>query len=383
MTFIVFYYILNSPFIKPPIYYEYSFLRNTFEIGLIAILIFKVSPFRYSEICIILFIATLYLYVSLVNGDSIKNVLELSSLGLFIFLVYQIINKNFRFLEWHRSLWVIFAIFSSLSALFMYLIIFFYPDAIQDLGRSFYKYNYKYIPIIGTFLMSTDTVPRFCGYFFEPICMGMFFSLNIIAADKLISNKRGQRLFRIINFMAGVCTYSMGFFIFMVIYAIYSIFSSRSFRIAIPNLLFLGFIYYYFIEKFLIIYNSLRFFSRINRYNTSLDILQNTSILSLLHGYGDLEGMRLGAHASINVLLTLILFHGLVLGPLILLLYMYIWKKNTIMLTYALYYGMILYYVFYPIIVIGIFLIITLGQKDFMKMTTFHEKKGKEIYAFH
>lgn len=362
MAFIVFYYVINYPFIKPPIYYEYSLVLNIFKIVLIALLVFRVFPLRRSTICIILLIETLYIYISIINGDSLKNILELSSVGLFIFLVYQLINKSDRLLEWHRLLWVRFAVFSSLSALSMYLIIFFYPDVIQNLGKSFYNYNYKYIPIVGFFIMTEPEIPRFCGYFFEPLAMGMFFALNIIAADYLIINKRKQRLFRLINFIGGVCTYSFGFFIFIFIYSIYVMLSSKSIRLAIVNVGLIGIAFNYYTEKILETYFSYKVVSRFNRLENALDNLQNISVVTLFHGFGNLVGMKIEAH-SLDMYLHLVLFFGVVLGPFILLLYMSIWRKNTIVLIYALYYGLIFFYLFSPVISLGIFLVVTLSQK--------------------
>ena len=162
LLFIGFYYVTNPPFIKSGFQVQYSSLLNILEITIIGFLLIRVFPIKYSAICIIFLIGSLYFYTSIINQDSLKNVLEKSSIGLSIFIVYQLLKNNKKLLAGHTILWIGFSIFSSISAILMLISISFFPEFITPVKILNYEYNYLHIPIGGYFLLTGDGFPRFC-----------------------------------------------------------------------------------------------------------------------------------------------------------------------------------------------------------------------------
>jgi len=364
LLFIGFYYVTNPPFIKSGFQVQYSSLLNILEITIIGFLLIRVFPIKYSAICIIFFIGSLYFYTSIINQDSLKNVLEKSSIGLSIFIVYQLLKNNKKLLAGHTILWIGFSIFSSISAILMLIAISFFPEFITPVKILNYEYNYLHIPIGGYFLLTGDGFPRFCGYFFEPIVMGMFFSLNIIISDYLIISNKRKNVFLVLSIIGGICTFSFGFFIIIILFGTFKVIQNKSINVSLIFFTFISSFVIYYFETFISGLTSYKLFSRFNRYLTSFEILQNSSILHLIHGYGDKSGHLVEAHASINVFLTLILFHGIILGPIIILIFLNLWSKNNLIFLFSIFYSFLLFFLFYPIISIGLLFSILVYERS-------------------
>lgn len=70
-----------------------------------------------------------------------------------------------------------------------------------------------------------DWIPKAMWYFVEPGPLSLFFAFNFIFGDLLFTGRLRSDLFRYVNFVAGLCTISISYFLFFIIY-----FSARLFR---------------------------------------------------------------------------------------------------------------------------------------------------------
>lgn len=143
----------------------------------------------------------------------------------FFLLILDIFGKEFAVQKLMRKLLVNFWWIVSLSVIFAFILYWLYEPAfsfspliVNDAGDSYGYYNNPFLGNVRRIYMVGLVVPKPTWYFIEPGPLSCFFALNFVGASHLIADKKISGRFKYTNLVAGLCTLSVTFYIFLVLF---------------------------------------------------------------------------------------------------------------------------------------------------------------------
>lgn len=227
VSWMLFVYALSyRPFITE------SYLPVPFRIGIEGFVLFLLAivSLRYQYLIkIVWFVSALLIFdcALLFEMDTFIRLISSFNKLAFLILVLSMFNGNQRVLNACINIWIRFSYFLSIAALLAFIsyatgLIAFPP---MDLGESVSgvqgSYYYLHNDILGNLspkkIFGIDT-GRVAGYMYEGGLLGVILGLNILAARDWIEDAQKRKRFVLLNFIAGLTTFSTTFILFFGAY---------------------------------------------------------------------------------------------------------------------------------------------------------------------
>lgn len=195
---------------------------------------------------------------------------------------------------------------------------------------------------------------QFSGYLMEPLFLGLFAGLNILAAPSLVS-KKYEKLFRGLSYITGILSGSFSFILFFCAFEVYCFVKKHSTHTRFVSLMVLGAVGVIVSWLFLVSLGAgeaSSFGNRAMRISVAFNALMHYTPRGLLFGtynYSQIVGERVSASCGV---LSFLLQRGILLFvPVMCLFYKYA-KKDRYVLAYLFYYSLLLEYFWWPAFVV-------------------------------
>jgi len=355
---------------------------------IILLLLYKdFNKFQSTQFYIIfLLLFFLFLEITLLRSP-LNNIISFYAaviLPSFFFIVSKSNKVTFNIL---LDFWLRFSFILSVAAIVSFLIHQFSSIDVDILNfRLSGQFNetYDYRMSIFGFTMEKNfyfvKVARVCSFFNEPQYAGLFFILNIV----LIKNNSNliSRKYFFANFIAGLLTFSLSFYIVYLLVLFLSFKSYQKIIIMTSTSLtiWLFYIYYpgniYNFSEELLKYTSYQ--DRITRDLNAIDIINNASISKLLvgHGFDSYTQLSFDGRAIASGVLNLIFENGFFILFIILIILINFSYRKPILLYVVLIYLILMpwykfYFCWYVIILAGLNNTGTFRYKDVDKKNFF------------
>lgn len=217
--------------------------------------------------------------------------------------------------------------------------------------------EYYYNPLFGQldFRRWHDMdIPQFAGFLMEPLFLGLFAGLNILAAPYL-APKRYRKIFRYLSYVTGLLSLSVAFYLFFFSYTIYNVIkkhSSHGKLISFVVLVFVGGVVSWMVLVNMGVGEASSLGNRAMRIAIALKALTHSTTHGLLFGtyhYSQTVGEKWSASCGI---LSFLLQRGLIIFiPVMILFYKYS-KRDHLIAAYLFYYSLLLEYFWWPAFII-------------------------------
>lgn len=365
--FVCLYATLSPPFVFSA--FTPNYIRALLEITLffalsLYLIDVKKTSLPYNAIGIWLMLFVMTFVVS--SGEMAAHIASAINIIIFLLLI-KLGDISVSFFYWTRWYWVRIWSLASVSIIVAFVlyqmnIMVFTPfDLSEVVGSASYTY-YNNI-ILGNFLSYSFfdlPVPKLTWYIYEPGMLSFILGINLLISDGLFKDQKKIKIFKIINLIAGVFTFSTTFYLFFISYAFIKMSMSRSLRmlriLTIPIFvaLILWFLIYFFMETDLAKFTSLD--DRFMRLEIAESFLRNNSLISFLFGNGIGASVRVSDNGISSGFLSVLVERGvLVLIYLSYCIYKYA-KINTPLIAFIIFYHITFEMVWYPIFYIAIML---------------------------
>lgn len=365
--FVCLYATLSPPFVFSA--FTPNYIRALLEINIFFVLSLylmsvKKTSLPYNAIGIWLMLFVMTFVVS--SGEIAAHIASAINIVIFLLLI-KLGDVSVSFVYWIRWYWVRIWSLASVSIIVAFVsyqmnIMVFTPfDLSEVVGAASYTY-YNNI-ILGNFLSYRFfdlSVPKLTWYIYEPGMLSFILGLNLLISDGLFADPKNIKIFKFINLIAGVFTFSTTFYLFFISYAFIKMSMSRSLRmsrilmIPIFSVLILWFVIYFFMETDLAKFTSLD--DRVMRLEIAESFLRNNSLISFLFGNGIGASIRASDNGISSGFLSVLVERG-VLVLIYLFFYIYKYAKiNTPLIVFIIFYHITFEMIWYPIFYIAIML---------------------------
>lgn len=150
---------------------------------------------------------------------------------VFLFLVVEIAKNSHAFNGYLRRFWLWTWSIASVSVIVVFLDfqVHWLPFSEVNLAEFLNNdeaYRYYNNIIFGNYVMYhffDFTVPKSSWYIFEPGLLSFYLGMNFLLADQFCECGRSCRIFKTLNLVAGLLTFSTTFYIFFIVYALYQL----------------------------------------------------------------------------------------------------------------------------------------------------------------
>jgi len=139
-----------------------------------------------------------------------------------------------------RKLLVNFWWIVSLSVIFAFILYWLYEPAfsfstfiVNDVGDGYGYYNNPFLGNVRRIYMVGLAVPKPTWYFTEPGPLSCFFALNFVGSSYLIADNKISSRFKYTNLVAGLCTLSVTFYVFLFLFISYKVLKNTNLVIKI------------------------------------------------------------------------------------------------------------------------------------------------------
>lgn len=365
---------LYPPFLATSFTTEYRTARLFFE-GIILLLLAlyllgsgtKIYAFLLSIFC-------LYMVNVALGVELIQNAWSHFNKLAFLLLLSSVLQRNNRLALALKKIWIkLWACFSIVGVIGYLLVLsnLVNPTILEDYGN----YAYYHYPFVGNFFFkSTDLflIPRYSGFLVEPIVLGLFFGFNMIVAKKLIVDWKQGRRFFVLNMIGGLLTASYAFIIFLAVFILLKLKTVNrlvSHKVIVIICLGVGFIILWMLLGSLPdnINNLLPYSSsgiRVRQHISSINFLTAAPLCTLIFGAGIMpfnEAIGGGASAGIFDVLA---SRGIILFCIwVTVLYRYA-RHIPGLFAYILFYSLVLDYWHFPLFILGLAIIASLGKRS-------------------
>ena len=289
--------LISPPFIFSIMDFTGRELRGVLVVVVFILLALSYAKLTRFDICIFSCIAVLFAIEMLWRRSELSNIFSYYAVIIFSVLLFRVLKKHTSSRELFMKLWIYIAYFASISSVIVFSLHqfssfntdFFNFSSLGDFSARGYEYSFLGVSMEKSF--DPFVLSRVSGYLNEPQHAGLFFAINVLIANELNSYRKYRWLF-IFSLLAGMLTFSISFYMFMVIFGIFQL---KVKEINLPAvLLSTGVIVMLMTiiaidvsaisESELMPKNSLS--DRVNRMSNSMNILANASPLNLLFGHG-------------------------------------------------------------------------------------------------
>jgi hypothetical protein len=279
----------------------------------------------------------------------------------FFLLILDMFGNDLAVRKLMRKLLVNFWWIVSLSVIFAFTLYWLYEPAfsyseliVNDGGDGYAYYNNPFLGNLRRIYMVGLAVPKPTWYFTEPGPLSCFFALNFVGASHLIAEKKICGLFKYTNLVAGLCTLSVTFYIFFVLFISFKVLKNTNLMSKIFLLcLFIIFIYTSLNGGFdwlnLFFNEGTSKDDRMGRLNIFLHILSRYPEKTLLIGNGaELQGMGYDQGISSGWLVNFA-ERGFFYTFALLTYLIYILRQNMAVLFVVVYYNISFEFFAFPI----------------------------------
>lgn len=244
ITCVLVYGLFTRPLVFP--FYLPSAVRVVIElIPLLLLLLSFRNKFR-SDI-FILFPLFLFLVINYLANEAILQTSFLIFVRLaFFLLMLDLLNSDISARKLLRKYLVNFWMLVSISVIFGFVLYWIYEPAFSfaplDIGDGGDGYGYFNNPLLGNIrkiYMFGFQVPKPTWYFVEPGPLSCFLAMNFVGAKYLVSDELQCNRFKYISLIAGLCTLSVTFYIFLVLFFVLKIIGKFGF---FTKLILIGFL---------------------------------------------------------------------------------------------------------------------------------------------
>ncbi len=299
--------LISPPFIFSSMDFTSRELRGV--LVLIVFLLFALSYARLTRFDILIFscVAVLFGIEMLWQRSQLSNIFSYYAVIIFFVLLFRVLKKHALSRELFMKLWVRIACFASISSIIVFFLhqfsLFntdFFNFSLQG-NFSARGYQYSFLGVSMPKSFGPFVLARVSGYFNEPQYAGLFFAINVLIANEL-NRYSNYRWLIVFSLLAGVLTFSVTFYLFIVIFGIMQL---KVKEVNAPAILLSTGVLGLFIIVMLVdvtVIDEAGFLpitslgDRVDRMSNGLDILKQSSFLNLLfgHGVGYLAGFDRG-----------------------------------------------------------------------------------------
>jgi hypothetical protein len=345
----------------------FIFIRILLEFLVLSYLVYKNQVNNPGKINILLALAFILTSIfGYFSPEVLRNSISFFNKILFLFLFVNFLQHNYRLLLLYKKGWIFIWYFFSLAAIIAII-----GKNLNLLSFSQYlyydSYMYDYNPLVGSISyrgIGGYKIARYVGWMFEHGFLAYYFAINVIIATTISKSTKKYNSFKILNYIGGLLTFSVSFYLYFFISHIFSFFNKR-FKVIIYvlifTLLYLGYYIYKNPQSEFLLFTSL--LDRIWRLDGSINILFNMNIMEILVGIGTFQARaELGGGIPIGVL-SMLIGRGLLISMFYLFLIVKFTSHNKNLMIFTLYYSLIFGEIFLNPITIFITSIIYIYSK--------------------
>lgn len=359
LTGLIFLYAFLYPPFLSVIRVDISF-RLIIETFVLLVFLFTALLKIYHKTMIFLLMAVIGMFFCLLFSlDESRNVVSFFNKIFFFILLANAIHKNYRFNAYLKNVWVFVWIYFSISAIFVGIgfVTGLMQFSLWETGKHLYHFNL----LVGTFIakdIDIAILPRYTGWMCEPGVPAFFFGANIFIAQNLFTNKYRACYFKWINVIAGLLTFSVTFYLFLMSYFLYKKICVKKLKTVIPFLVLLSFplvwygLLYIFEQPEIFKYTSL--IDRTWRYCKAWEVFTDMNISYKLFGYGILPLFRKVGGGVGSGLVGLLFGRGLLIFCLLIYLIFRYTKHYVCFFIYIIFYSLAFDLFSYPLFYIGL-----------------------------
>ena len=323
----------------------FIFFRIFLEFLVLAYLLYKNQIINPGKINIFLVLAFILSFIfGYFSPEALRNTISFFNKLLFLFLFVNFLEHNYRLLLLYKKGWIFTWYFFSLSAVIAII-----GKNLNILSFSqylFYEaYMYDYNPLVGSITyrgIGGFKIARYVGWMFEHGFIAYYFAINVIVATTISKSTNKYNWFKILNYIGGLLTFSVSFYLYFFFNYLFSFFNKRSkvlIYILILGLLYLSYFIYKNPNSEFLMFSSL--LDRIWRLDGSLNILFNMNIMEIFVGIGTFQARsELGGGIPIGIL-SMLIGRGLLISIFYLFLIVKLTSHNKNLMIFTLYYSLI------------------------------------------
>ena len=321
------------------------FIRVSLELLVLSYLFIKnqlIAPGKINIfLALALFLTAIFGYFS---PETLRNSLSFFNKLLFLFLFINFLQHNYRFLLACKKVWIFIWFFFSIAAI------------IAIIGKNFNlltfnqylfygAYIYDYNQFVGSISyrgIAGYKIARYVGWMFEHGFLAYYFAINVIIASTIYKSKYKYNHFKILNYIGGLLTFSVSFYLFFFFHYIFKFFNRRLKIIIyfiIPFIIYAGYYFYNNPNSNFLLFTSL--LDRIWRLEGSLNILSDMNFMEIFVGIGTFQSIaELGGGIPIGIL-SMLIGRGLLLSIFYIFLIIKFTIHNKSLMIFTLYYSLI------------------------------------------
>jgi hypothetical protein len=254
----------------------------------------------------LLIIMCLFFLNWLISSENYIQILSYYNKIALTLLLYYTFKRNIYLTTILKYLWIILWIYFASLSIITYIVYFFdilpFERLISDA-----PYAYYYIGGTGNVLFKNFfglSIPRYAGFFNEPIHYGLFSALNMLISKLLFSNKRYSRYYYNLSLLSGILTFSYAFAIFSFVHIIFGTLLRRISHLYLNIIFLLAIMVLVFIDAELsnyLPYSSVD--DRISRIHNAVNYLIGLSPEYFLFGFGIIPFQQaIGASSSVEII---------------------------------------------------------------------------------
>ena len=249
---------------------------------------------------LIIFILIFFIINFIVNSASFQISFLTTLKFIYFIILFSIFSENYKLREYTCNLfvnfWLLVCVLTISACIIFWFDNSFFKRLDLQIGDNGYEYSNNFI--LGNIrLIAAENfiLSKPSWYFYEYGVLSFFFAINYIGSDSLISNKKSNKRFKSLNLIAGLCTLSITFYIFLFVYFAINFFRRRGYRTIF--FLIYSIIFIFFLSHFELIHyffkNSTSIDDRLLRFDIFMDVIKNNPIKTLLIGSGpELQGLH-------------------------------------------------------------------------------------------
>lgn len=177
---------------------------------------------------VLLMAVALTLLYGMFNQENIRHLLSFFNKLFFIILLVKALERNYQLTSLIKGLWVFMWCLLAISAIIGSVG---FATGLISFSKSdlfFVHERYIFNPVFGqAYRIGLPAVLgpnffRYVGWLVEPGDLGFFFGINIFLSTDIFINSHRARYFRWLNVIAGLLTFSMAFYFFIIPYFFYA-----------------------------------------------------------------------------------------------------------------------------------------------------------------
>lgn len=213
---------MSPPFIFGGMQFASREFRMIFGLIVIMLLIVRIAKLSIYDLLVSLCVAVLFAVEMLRQASELNNILSYYAVVVFYVLLFITLRNSELSRETFLKLWIRIAYFVSISSIILFVL-----HQFTSFNTDFFNFaplgdfsahdrRFSFLGLTQAKNFGFFTIVRSYSYFVEPQYAAFYFLINLLLAQEL-NKHRNHRSFFVLNLLAGLLTFSMTFYIAMVI----------------------------------------------------------------------------------------------------------------------------------------------------------------------